>query len=160
MGFSVNSTVSLGVKVKLIDFIDQIQELNVDQMKKVMENGFIEDENDVYSGILMKMIQKHERENWEVMKENLKRDVMSYDVYIDKKVGKKIKREMKRLGELMYLIPEVEMMNMTQWGSEERVNGKSRSLDIDFNKLKEEIGMKYAFLPNVEVVMMICQSMD
>ncbi len=160
MGFSVNSTVSLGVKVKLIDFLDQIQESNMDQMKKVMENGFIEDENDVYSGILMKMIQKHEKENWDMMKENLKRDVMSYDVYIDKKVGKKIKREMKRLGELMYLIPEVEMMNMTQWGSEERVNGKSRSLDIDFDKLKEEIGMKYAFLPNVEVVMMICQSMD
>lgn len=160
MGFSVNSSVSLGVKVKLIDFLDQIQESNVDQMKKVMENGFIEDENDVYSGILMKMIQKHEKENWEVMKENLKRDVMGYDVYIDKKVGKKIKREIMRLGELMYLIPEVDMMDMTQWGSEERVNGKSRSLDIDFNKLKEEIRDKYAFLSNIEVVMMIQQSLD
>ncbi len=160
MGFSVNSIVSLGVKVKLIDFLDQIQESNMDQIKKVMENGFIEDENYVYSGILMKMIQKHERENWEVMKENLKRDVMGYDVYIDKKVGKKIKREMKKLGELMYLIPEVEMINMMKWGSEESVNGKSRSLDIDFEKLKEEIRLKYAFLGDMEVVMMICQSMD
>jgi hypothetical protein len=160
MGFSVNSTVSLGVKVKLVDFIDQIQESNIDQMKKVMENGFIEDENDVYSGIFMRMRMRHEKENWEEMKENLKRDVMSYDVYINHKVGKKIKTERKMLGELMYLIPEVEMMNMTQWGSEERVNGKSRSLDIDFEKVKEEIREKYAFLGDIEVVMMIRQSMD
>ncbi len=160
MGFSVNSTVSLGVKVKLIDFLDQINETNFNEMKRVMENGFMEDENYVYNGIFMKMRMKYEKENWEVMKENLKRDVMSYDVYVDKKVGKKIKREMKRLGELMYLIPEVEIMNMTKWGSEESLNGVSRSMDIDFGKVKEEIGVKYGFLPNMEVVMMIRQSID
>lgn len=109
MGFSTTTTLSLGVKVKLVNFLDQIQEDNLDEMKRILEKGFIEDEDYVYSGIFMKMNMKYEKEkNWEVFKISLKSEVMGYDIYVNVSSGKKIKM----LGELMYLIPEVEIMNM------------------------------------------------
>lgn len=156
MGFSTTTMLSVGVKVKLVDFLDQIQEDNLDEMKRMMEKGFIEDENYIYHGIFMKMIMKYEKEkNWEVFKTSLKNDVMSYDIYVDVSSGKKTKTIRKMLGDLMYLIPEVAIMNMTKWGREASMNGKSRSLDLDLEAMKKDVGEKYAFLTEKEIVMMM-----
>jgi hypothetical protein len=156
MGYSTSATLSVGVKVKLIDFLDQIQEDNFDEMKRMMEKGFIEDEDYVYSGIFMKMKMKYEQEkNWEVFKMSLKNEVMEYDIYVNVPSGKKIKVVRKMLGELMYLIPEVEVMNMMKSGREESMNGKSRSLDLDLETIKREVTEKYAFLTGTDIVMMM-----
>ena len=156
MGYSTSTTLSVGVKVKLVDFLDQIQEDNFDEMKRMMEKGFIEDEDYVYSGIFMKMKIKHEKEkNWEVFKMSLKNEVMGYDIYVNVPSGKKIKVVRKMLGELMYLIPEVEIINMMKSGREESMNGKSRSLDLDLETIKREVSEKYAFLTGTETVMMM-----
>lgn len=156
MGYSTSTTLSVGVKVKLIDFLDQIQEDNFDEMKRMMEKGFMEDEDYVYQGIFMKMKMKYEKEkNWDVFKMSLKSEVMGYDIYVNVPSGKKIKVVRKMLGELMYLIPEVEIMNMMKSGREESMNGKSRSLDLDLETMKREVSDKYAFLTGTETVMIM-----
>ena len=86
---------------------------------------------------------------------SLKNEVMGYDIYVNVPSGKKIKVVRKMLGELMYLIPEVEIMNMMKSGREESMNGKSRSLDLDLETIKREVSEKYAFLTGTETVMMM-----
>ncbi len=157
MGFLTTTILSVGVKVKLIDFLDHIQEDNLDEMKRIMEKGFIEDEDYVYSGIFMRMKMKYEKEkNWEVFKTSLKNEVIGFDIYVNVPVGKnKIKVVRKILGDLMYLIPEMEIMGMSKWGQEASMNGKSRSLDLDLEAMKKDVGEKYAFLTEKEIVMMM-----
>jgi hypothetical protein len=157
MGHSTTTTLSVGVKVRLIDFVEQITETNFEEMKRIMEKGFIEDDDYVYSGVFMKMKMKYEKEtNWEVFKMSLKSEVMGYDIYVNVPVGKnKMKVVRKMFGELTYMIPEVEIMSMSKWGQEASVNGKSRSMDLDLETMKRDVGEKYSFLTGTEIVMMM-----
>jgi hypothetical protein len=44
MGRSETATASLGIKILLSDLVSQIDETNFDLIKKILEDGFIEDD--------------------------------------------------------------------------------------------------------------------
>ncbi len=51
MGKSENANVSIGLKIKLGQLIEQINVENIEELKKIFSNGFIEDENDSFTSV-------------------------------------------------------------------------------------------------------------
>lgn len=56
MGRSETAIASLGIKILLSDLILQINETNFDLIKKILEDGFIEDDNDMFNSTYIKII--------------------------------------------------------------------------------------------------------
>ncbi len=53
MGKCESSNVSIGLKIKLGDLIEQISEGNIEELKKIFSGGFIEDKNEEFSNMFI-----------------------------------------------------------------------------------------------------------
>jgi hypothetical protein len=56
MGKSESATASIGIKILLSDLVMQINETNLSVIKKMLEDGFIEDENDFFNEVFESII--------------------------------------------------------------------------------------------------------
>lgn len=49
MGRCENAIASIGIKISLCDLLEQINEVNFEQIKTILEEGFLEDENEAFN---------------------------------------------------------------------------------------------------------------
>ena len=108
-----NVTTSIGIKIALCDLIPQINETNFEQIKTMLEDGFLEGANDdsytyIFCGTLPKKY-------------------LEYKTYIHEKLV----NEGLYTQALLYPIKEIIGTTRCRWPDRDETNGLSRALDFD-----------------------------
>ena len=81
MGKCESATASIGIKVLLSDLILQINETNLTLIKEMLDNGFIEDENDYFNNMYSNIVNRND------LSENYKEQLTQYFKLNDSSVG-------------------------------------------------------------------------
>ena len=142
MGKTETATASIGIKILLSDLILQINETNLTIIKRMLDDGFIEDRNDEYNNIYTDIIGSREYDNI------LSKTYLEYKEYLIKEL------EDKCLFDKELLIPIKEILSTDRWGyNRYGINGVSRTIDFDLTLNTEE----YDEIKNFNIVFLIKQ---
>jgi hypothetical protein len=125
MVFCDDSTASIGIKILLSDLISQINESNVELIKKMLCKGCIEDSNGSYNEAFKNIVRFEYEEN-ELPKEYLQcKDFLM--------------NEFRPLFEKELLVPIKDILSTARWGyNRDGINSSSRPLDFDLSVSTEE----------------------
>lgn len=155
------ATASIGIKILLSDLILQMNETNIELIKKMLCKGSIEDSNDSFNELLKKIVGYEYEEN-ELPKEYLQckeylinefKNNGSY--YQDRDTGKKTYHlNHGSLFEKELLVPIKKILSTERWGYNRRgINSLSRPLDFDLSVSTEE----YKEIKNFNIIFFISQ---
>ena len=161
MGRCDTATASIGIKILISDLILQINETNIELIKKMLCEGFIEDSNDYFNEVFKKIVGYEYEEN-ELPEEYLKCKEYLIDKFKnngsyskDRYTG--IKKPYLGNGYLFdkeLLVPIKKILSTDRWGYNRRgINSLSRPLDFDLSVSTEE----YKDIKNFNIVFFICQ---
>jgi len=148
MGKCESATASIGIKVLLSDLILQINETNLTLIKKMLDNGFIEDENDYFNNIYSNIVNRNDlSENYIEFKEQL----TQYFKLNDSTVGSGC------LFDKYLLVPIKRILKTDRWGYDRSgSNCVSRQIDFDLSVNIE----KYKEIEKQEIVFILHQNSD
>jgi len=161
MGLCDTSTASIGIKILLSDLILQMNETNIELIKKMLCEGCIEDSNDSFNELFKKIVGYEYEEN-ELPKEYLQckeylinEFKINGSYYQDRDTGKKTYHlNNGSLFEKELLVPIKEILSTDRWGYNRRgINSLSRPLDFDLSVSTEE----YKEIKNFNIVFFIRQ---
>ena len=139
MGRCDTATASLGIRILLSDLIEQIDENNFDLIKKMLNDGIIEDSNDYFNEVYQKVIGYDDMDvilpdNYIEFKEHLTKEFKSNGSYFKSKFSSIIEPCLERgcLYERYLLIPIKEIISNDRWGYS-RTGTNCASIPIDFD---------------------------
>ena len=162
MGKSETATASIGICIYISDLISQMNETNCELIKKMLSNGFIEDENGFYNETFKQIVGYEYGDStelpyeWSLCKEYLIEQFRtngSYnrDRYTD------AKRQDFSCGCLLekhVLVPIKDILSTERWGyNRTGINSSSRLLDFDLSVSTEE----YKEITNFNIVFIVKQ---
>ena len=142
MGYE-SASASIGIRIILSELVLQINEINFDLIKEMLNSGFVEDEDDYYNDSYINIIEEcNKLGNYEVVKKYL------------------IER-FKELGAIdfggvlfdrPFLLPIKVILENDRWGYERNcTNAISRPIDVDLSisteKYKDIENFKIVFIP-------------
>ena len=149
---SKTSTASIGIKILLSDLILQINENNFNIIKEILNNGFLEDENDTFNEVFYKIIL------------NLKYDLdyTDFKEYLTNEIKKCITLRASCMLEvtdasslfdkvLLFPIKEILQTQIYGYDSNSSTNSISRKMDFDLSVNID----KYKEIKNVEIVFIL-----
>jgi hypothetical protein len=143
MGLCDTATVSIGIKILLSDLILQMNETNIELIKKMLCEGCIEDSNDYFNELFKKIVGYEDEEN-ELPEEYLQ--CKEYLINEFKNNGSLFEKEL--------LVPIKHILSTDRWGYNRRgINSLSRPLDFDLSVSTEE----YKEIKNFNIVFFIRQ---
>ena len=139
MGRSEEATVSLGIKILLSDLIEQINEDNFDLIKKMLNDGIIEDSNEYFNEVYQKVIGYDDADvilpdNYIEFKEHLTKEFKSNGSYFKSKHTNIVEPYLNKgcLYDRHLLVSVREILSTERWGySREGTNSSSRPIDFD-----------------------------
>jgi len=147
------STASIGIKILLSDLILQINEKNFNIIKEILNNGFLEDENDTFNEVFYKIIL------------NLKYDLdyIDFKEYLTNEIKKCITlrasstmlvmTDASSLFDKVFLFPVKEILTTQIYGYDSNAGTNSISRKMDFD-LSINID-KYKEIKNIEIVFIL-----
>ena len=145
MGRCESATASIGIKILLSDLLVQINETNYTLIKKMLEDGCIEDGsdsyNDVYQDIIEELLYVYNNDSTQYIqcKERLIKEFKSSELF-----------------DTFLLVPITKILQTERWGYDiSGTNSVSRQLDFDFNVEKEK--EKYKDITNFTFVFFLIQ---
>ena len=149
MGRCDTATASLGLKILLSDLIEQINEENFNLIKKMLNDGMIEDSNEYFNEVYQKVIGYDDAdvelpENYMEFKEHLTKEFKSNGSYFKSKFSSKVEPDLNKgcLYDKHLLISVREIISTERWGySREGTNSASRPIDFDLTVDTEEYKM-------------------
>jgi len=140
MVFCDDSTASIGIKILLSDLISQMNESNVELIKKMLFKGCIEDSNGSYNEAFKNIIRFEYEEN------ELPEDYLQCKEYLLNAFEPLFEKEL--------LVPIKDILSTARWGyNRVGINSSSRSLDFDLSVSAEE----YKEINNFKIVFFIRQ---
>jgi len=136
MGKCELATASIGIKIRLSDLISQINETNFTVIKEILEDGWVEDENDYFNEAFSNIVFSDEvPEHATEFKEHMTHAFTHNGSYIKTRDGRVIPTV--RYGCLLdqyLLFPVKNILTNERWGYDRSgTNGKSRSIDFDLS---------------------------
>lgn len=152
---------SIGIKILLSDLILQMNETNMELIKKMLCEGCIEDSNDSFNELFKKIVGYEYQEN-ELPEEYLQCKEYLIDkfknngsYYQDKYTGKKTHHLTHGcLFEKELLVPIKDILSTERWGYNRRgINSLSRPIDFDLSVSTE----KYKEFTNFNIVFFVRQ---
>jgi hypothetical protein len=145
MGKCESATASIGIKVLLSDLILQINETNLTLIKEMLDNGFIEDENDYFNNMYSNIVNRND------LSENYKEQLTQYFKLNDSSVGSGC------LFDKFLLVPVKQILKTDRWGYDRSgSNCVSRQIDFDLSVNIE----KYKEIEKQEIVFILSQNSD
>ena len=160
MGKSEESTASIGIKILLSDLILQMNEINFNIIKKMLCNGYIEDENEYYNEVYDEIVQRERGMNdvdCVKLKEYLMHEFKTRGSYYKSKHSSNIINDVSKgcLFDKTLLVPIKKILSMERWGYERYgINCMSRPLDFNLSINAEE----YKEIKKFEIVFIIKQN--
>jgi len=153
MGMCDTSTASIGIKILLSDLILQMNETNIELIKKMLCKGCIEDSNGFFNETF-KQIVGYEYEENELPEECLQCKEYLINEFKNKYTGD-VTSDLKRyLFDKELLVPIKDILSTDRWGYNRRgINSLSRPLDFDLSVSTEE----YKEINNFNIVFFIRQ---
>ncbi len=147
------STASIGIKILVSDLILQMNETNIELIKKMLCKGCIEDSNGFFNETF-KNIVGYEYEENELPKEYLQCKEYLINEFKNKYTGD-VTSDLKRyLFDKELLVPIKDILSTDRWGYNRRgINSLSRPLDFDLSVSTEE----YKGINNFNIVFFIRQ---
>ena len=137
-GHCDRATASIGVKIVLNDLISQINETNFEQIKTMLEDGFLEDENE-----------EHNEPYCRIFYDTLPENCLEYKSYLEEKFKEK---DVNPRSILLY--PMVKILSTERWGwGRSGKNGLSKAIDFDLSVDTEEL----EGIEKYSIVFMLCQ---
>ena len=146
------STASIGIKILLSDLILQINETNFNIIKEILNNGFLEDENDTFNEVFYKIIL------------NIKNDLdyIDFKKYFTNESKKCITLRASYMLEMtdtsslfdkvfLFPIKEILTTQINGYDSNASTNSISRKMDFDLSVNIE----KYNEIKNFEIVFIL-----
>ena len=139
MGRCDTVTASLGIKILLSDLIEQINEDNFDLIKKMLNDGIIEDSNEYFNEVYQKVIGYDNADvilpdNYIEFKEHLTKEFKSNGSYYKSKHSNFVEPYLNKgcLYDRHLLVSVREILSTERWGySREGTNSSSRPIDFD-----------------------------
>ena len=162
MGKCEIATASIGIKILLSILILQINETNFNLIKGMLNDGFIEDENNYFNEVYEEIINNHKfTGNYSDVKEYLINQCKNNCTYIKSKfsntlIMNDVENDLNKkcLFDQELLIPIKEILTNERWGYERfGTNSISRPLDFD---LSVNI-YKYKEIEKFEIVFILGQ---
>jgi hypothetical protein len=145
MGKCESATASIGIKVLLSDLILQINETNFTLIKEMLDNGFIEDENDYFNNMYSNIVNRND------LSKNYKEQLTQYFKLNDSSVGSGC------LFDKFLLVPVKQILKTDRWGYDRSgSNCVSRQIDFDLSVNIE----KYKEIEKKEIVFILGQNSD
>ena len=146
------STASIGIKILLSDLILQINEKNFNIIKEILNNGFLEDENDTFNEEFYKIIL------------NIKNDLdyIDFKEYLTNESKKCISLRARSMLEITdnsslfdkaFLFPVKEILTTQIYGYDSNASTNSISREMDFD-LSVNID-KYKEIKNFDIVFIL-----
>ena len=156
MGKCETSSTSIGIKIVLSDLIKQIDENTFYLIKEMLEEGFIEDENDFFNEVYTKtMYSDRVTENYVELKEYLINEFTNRGSYHKSRSGQVIPTvDNGCLLDKHLLVPVKEILQTERWGHDRYgTNGTSIPVNFDLSINIE----KYKGLEKTQVVFILKQ---
>ena len=159
MGLSDTATASIGIKILLSDLILQMNETNIELIKKMLCKGCIEDSNGVFNETFKNIVGYEYEENelpeeYLQCKEYLINKFKNESYSKNKYTGDVTSDLNKYLFDKELLVPIKEILSTDRWGYNRRgINSLSRPLDFDLSVSTQE----YKDIKNFNIVFFICQ---
>lgn len=162
MGKCEIATASIGIKILLSILILQINETNFNLIKGMLNDGFIEDENNYFNEVYEEIINNHKfTGNYSDVKEYLINQCKNNFTYIKSKfsntlITNDIENDLNKrcLFDQELLIPIKEILTNERWGYERfGTNSISRPLDFDLSVNID----KYKEIEKFEIVFILGQ---
>lgn len=158
MGRSETATASLGIKIILSDLVEQITETNAALIKKMLNEGYIEDSNEFYNETYRRIVYYDDYnlpENYLELKEHLMKEFKTHGSLLKSNYTNKELPDLHNgsLLEKELLVPVDEIITNQRWGyNREGVNAMSTPYYNIAPNLEE-----YKSLTNFKVVFIIMQ---
>ena len=158
MGYSEYAKASIGIKILLSELIQQINKDNWDLIKEMLENGFIEDENEYFNDVYQK-IQNSEQisGNWNKSKKFITDYCENNGSYFMDRFTGEVESTLENgcLLDKYLLVPIKKILTCERWGYERSgTNSISRPLDFDLSIDIE----KYKVLEKFEIAFILEQN--
>jgi len=155
MGKCETSTASIGIKILLSDIILQIDETNIDLIKEMLDEGFIEDENEYFNEVYTK-ITDDLTVNYLDIKEYLINECKNKGSYFKQRFGGDVSENLDDgcLFDKELIVPLKEILTTCRWGYD-RYGANCISRPIDFD-LSVNIA-KYKEIKNTKIVFLLTQ---
>ena len=161
MGKSETATASIGIKILLSDLILQINETNLNLIKKMLYDGCIEDSNGYYNESYINILGYPYGEDkltgdYLECKEYLINEFKTNGSYFKSKFSSKVEPDLSEgtLFERYLLVSVKDILETERWGYERYgVNSASRPLDFD---LSVDLTI-YEEIKNFKVIFMVKQ---
>jgi hypothetical protein len=156
MGRCDTAKASIGIKILLSDILLQINETNFDLIKEILNDGFIEDENDFFNEMYKNILDCDDvhHGNCNDVKEYLINEFKNNGSYI--KTNKKVQESLYHgcLFDKELLFPIECILDTNRWGYERNgTNSISRAIDFDLSVNIE----KYKIIDKIKVVFILSQ---
>jgi hypothetical protein len=159
MGKSETASAGIGIKILLSDLVSQINQTNINLIKKMLYDGCIEDANDYYNEVYRNIMVYGEDElpeNYLKFKAYITNKFKENGSYYKSKFSSKVEPNLTEgsLYENYLLVPIKEILETERWGYERYgINSASRPLDFDLS-----VDLKpYEEIKKFKVIFMIKQ---
>jgi hypothetical protein len=139
MGKSETASAGIGIKILLSDLVSQINQTNINLIKKMLYDGCIEDANDYYNEAYRNIMVYGEDElpeNYLEFKAYITNKFKENGSYYKSKFSSKVEPNLTEgsLYENYLLVPIKEILETERWGYERYgINSASRPLDFDLS---------------------------
>lgn len=155
------ATASIGIKILLSDLISQMNDTNIELIKKMLCKGCIEDSNSYYNETFKKIVGYEYEENdlpeeHSQCKEYLINEFKNNGSYSKNKFTNEVTPNFRDgyLFEKELLVPIKDILSTERWGYNRRgINSLSRQLDFDLSVSTEE----YKEIKNFNIIFFIRQ---
>lgn len=160
MGRCESATASIGFKILLSNLVSQIDEQNFKLIIKMLEDGFIEDDNDYFNEVFNDIIYNDEvidSDDFSRIKEYLTNQFQNRGSLTRYKFSSREEPTLSNgcLFDKYLLFPIKQILSTDRWGYDRNgTNGSARPIDFD---LSLDIG-KYKEIKNFEIVFMLRQT--
>ena len=146
MGRCDTATVALGIKILLSDLIEQINEENFNLIKKMLNDGIIEDSNEYFNEVYKKVIGYDDANvelpsNYLEFKEYLTKEFQRNGSYYKSRFTNFVEPDLTNgcLFDKYLLVSIKELISTDRWGYDcYRINSTSRPIDFDLTVDIEE----------------------
>jgi hypothetical protein len=159
MGRCDTATAALGIKILLSDLIKQINEENFNLIKKMLNDGIIEDSNEYFNEVYQKVIGYDDADvelpsNYLEFKKHLTKEFRCNGSYFKSKQTNFVEPYLNKgcLYDRYLLVSIKELISTERWGYDRcGINSTSRELDFDLTVDTDEYKMIKKF--NISLIL-------
>jgi hypothetical protein len=153
MGFCESATASIGIKISLNDLVKQITKKNQKLILEMLNDGFIEDENEFYNEVFEDIVNSLSEET-SSLKKILTSEFQTRGTYVKCKFTDNVD-ESGSLLEQYLLVPVKTLLCTSRWGYNRTGTNGICDEEVDFTAPDLE---KYKGLKNFKTVFMLSQN--